>query len=720
VGDEVRLGDAGADDAAVADACRACHAPAPATPLGEDGHGVSAGQRRRIALARALLRARAVRAAGGTPLVLLDEPSEDLDRVTESVVASVVDDLRSWGIVVVATHSDVLVGLADRRVTFTGGRVSSTVNQRLRRPSVVAALRPTALAPHAVPTAAVRRTGYRLRDLVREANATRRLLLAAALSVFAALSGLGLTVTSMWLISRAAQHPNVQALAVAVVGVRTFAIGRALLRYAERLVTHDGALRMLATLRVQVFAALRPLPPSVLGGYGRGDLLRRFVGDVDGAQEGLVRALVPVSGALAGGLGAVAIATALAPLAGAYLAIGLILAGVVVPALAYRAAGSGENLVRIAGRRDRRSAALLDAIDELVAYGRATDALAAVSSDDAALSRESRRASGAAAAGTLGSGIAAALTMVGVLATAAQAVQAGRLAVVNIGVLAVCVLTGFESVAALPAAFVAWARCRAGLLRVAEVTGRVPAYAEPKTPARVPEAALGLRAQDVTLAPADDAPAVLYDGALDLEPGRRIALVGPSGCGKSTLLAAALRMLPLRKGSVAVTAGGTSVDLRELRAADVPLLVAGSLQGDHVFDATLRDNLRFVRPDATDDELDDVARRVGLLDDIRTLPEGWSTAAGPDGAALSGGQRQRLLVARALLADPEILVLDEPTAHLDVQTERVLLDDLLDATAGRTVLMTTHRRLSDGRVDQVLRMADGSLQADARAVARLA
>jgi ATP-binding cassette subfamily C protein CydCD len=503
-----------------------------------------------------------------------------------------------------------------------------------------------------------------------------------------------------------------------VVGVRTFAIGRAVLRYAERLVTHDGALRMLAALRGRVFAALRPLPPSVLGGYGRGDLLRRFVGDVDGAQEGLVRAIVPVSGAVAGGLGAVILAAAFVPLAGLSLALGLLLAGGLVPVLAYRGAGSGAPLVHIAGQRDRRSAALVDTLDELVAYGQSEREVAAVSAADAQLRTASRRAAFAAAGGTFGSGVAAALTMAAVIAAAAQAVHAGRLPVVDVGVLAVCVLTGFEAVAALPAAFVAWARCRAGLQRVAEVTEQAAPFAEPATPAVAPEGHLGLTARDVTLTPAVDAPAVLRRGDLDLEPGRRIALVGPSGCGKSTVLTAALRMLPVRRGSLAITGSGGAADLRELRAADVPPLIAGSLQGDHVFDATLRDNLRFVRPDASDTDLDAVALRVGLLADIRAMPRGWSTAAGPDGSALSGGQRQRLLVARALLADPQILILDEPTAHLDADTEQVVLDDLLDATAGRTVLLTTHRRLDDGRVDGVLRLVDGELRADPMPVAK--
>jgi len=708
VADEVGLGDPSAPAAAVADACRTCRAPDPSVLLGEDGAAVSAGQRRRIALARVLLRARAVRAAGGVPLVLLDEPSEDLDRGTEAVVAAVLDGLRGWAIVVVATHSAALLQRADTIVTVEAGQLGEV----RREPRAAAAglgpaedepVRPAPVADE--PTV----RPYRLRDLVREAGATRRLLLATVLSVATTLSGLGLIASSMWLISRAAQHPNVQALSIAVVGVRTFAITRALLRYAERLATHDGALRMLAALRVRVFAALRPLPPGVLGSYGRGDLLRRFVGDVDGAQEGLVRAVVPAAGALAGAVGAVVLATALAPLAGLALGLGVLAGGVVVPVAAYLLAGDGGGLVRLAGERDRRSAALVEALPELIAYGRAGAEIEATTAGDAALRRAARRPALAAALGTFGGAVTASATLVAVLAAAASAVHAGALPVVEVGVLAVCVLSAFEAMAALPAAFVAWARCRAGLRRVAEVTGRPPAFAEPDAPAVVPAGPHGVAADAVVLAPAPDAADVVHGSSLDVAPGTRVALVGASGCGKSTLLAAALRLLPLRSGAVSVTGEGPAADVGRLRAADVPPLVAGSLQGDHVFDVTMRDNLRVVRPTASDDELDAVARRVGLLELVRSLPDGWSTIAGPDGAALSGGQRQRLLLARALLCDPDVLVLDEPTAHLDEDTERVVLDDLLDATAGRTVLLTTHRRLADGRVDRTVQLVDGQL-----------
>ena len=709
---EVRLGAPDADAADVESACRACHTPPADTPLGEDGRFVSAGERRRIALARVLLRARAVRAAGRVPIVLLDEPSEDLDPATEWVVAAVIHELRTWALVVLATHSEELAGIADQRVRLRNGRVTAIVTQQPTRLRAIPAAGLSTLGEHAPvrPEAQPAVSDFRLWDVVRAAGATGRLSMAALLAVLTVLSGLGLTAASMWLISRAAQHPNVQALAVAVVGVRSFAIGRALLRYGERLATHDAALRMLSALRVRIFATLRGAPTTVAGSYRRGDLLRRFVADVDGAQEGLVRAAIPACGAAAGMVGGVALAAALAPGAGALLALGLVVGGLLVPLAAHRVAANADGLVRAAGDRDRRASELLDAFDELFAYGAVPGVVAEVGAADAEVSRAARRPAIAAAAGMLGSGLVAALTMAGVLMAVAAARSSGQLSAVDVGVVVICVFVGFESVGGLPAAFVAWARCRAGLTRVADVTRRTTVLPEPAAHRLVPDADAGLRVRNLYLAPAPGERWVVCDGSFDLQPGRSITLVGPSGCGKSTLLGAVLRMADVGDGTVAITAAGEEIALSEVRSADLPAVIAGSLQGDHVFDVSLRDNLRFVRPSATDQDLDDVARRVGLLADVRAMPDGWSSPAGPDGSALSGGQRQRLLVARALLADPSILVLDEPTAHLDGELERQVLADLTDATRGRTILMTSHRARTADASDEVIRMVDLGLR----------
>jgi ATP-binding cassette, subfamily C, bacterial CydCD len=725
---EVRLADASAGDQLVDVVCRACRTPRPETLLGEDGGSVSAGQRRRIALARVLLRVEAVTRMGAVAIVVLDEPSEDLDPGTERVVADVITTLAGRATVLIATHSELLASLADRRITLDAGRV---VDDARQVPARAVALTPspepsydaeidadtdTHTDAETADAAVTPVPRLSLRRLIDAEGLRSRVLVAAGLSALAGLAGLALTGSSIWLISRAAEHPNVQALAIAVVGVRTFALGRSLLRYLERLAAHDAALRLLVGLRAQVFAALRILGPSALGGFRRGDLLRRFVGDVDGLQDGLVRAFVPLSGAIVTSAAAGLLAGLLVPAAGVVLVVALAVAGLLVPWVSQRAAGGAAELVRLVGYRDERSSALVDGLGELTAYGAATNCVDHIARVDAEVALLARRPAIAATAGTaLLSGLAA-LTLPVVLALGATAVHDGELSGISLGVLAVCVLVGFDAVAPLPSAFAAWARCRAGLARVARVLAAAPAFEEPIAGVAVPTQSVGVAARQLDLRPAAGAPAVLRDAGLRIESGSRTALIGPSGSGKSTLLAATLRLVSADSGVVEICGVGPATDLVSLRAGDMPPLVAGSLQGDHVFDATLRDNLRVVKPDASDDELDDVAAQSGLAAFIHALPMSWSTSAGPDGAALSGGQRQRLLLARALLADPHVLVLDEPTAHLDADTEREVLADLLDATAGRTVLISTHRRLQPGQVDATLRIDSGALILEPAAV----
>ena len=700
VGAEVGLGDPLAGPAAVAQAIADCAAPPAGTALGEDGSRVSAGQRRRIALARALLRARSVAERGGVPLVLLDEPTEDLDADTEAVVAAVISSLAGWATVLVVSHSAALRAVADRRLKLVEGRVESDRLQR--RSQFPARVLPVQPPPERASTESPEAGARSLRALFGPpSRLARQLLPSALLSGAAGIAGLALTASSIWLISRASQHPNVQALEVAVVGVRTFALARALLRYFERLTMHGAALSILSGVRVRVFAALRPLVPAGVSRYGRGDLLRRFVADVDGIQEGLVRAVLPILGAAITSVAAIGLASALVPTAGLVLAAGAVLA-LLVPLGARRLAGDGRPMARLAGARDQAGNALLDGLAELVAYGADHAAVAEVNRLDRALVRASRRATLTAAGGAALAGGTAALTLPLTLAAGIAASSGGRVSPLAVGVLAACVLATFDGLSPLPAAFAAWARMRAGLSRVAEVLATPAPMPAALEPAPVPAGALGLQLAGADLAPAPGELALLHEVNLALDPGRRVALAGPSGSGKSTLLATTLRLLPLVRGELALVSDAGTAPVSAVAEADLVPKVAGSLQGDHVFDTTLRENLRLVRPQARDHDLDAAAERAGLLEFVRKLPDGWSTVAGPDGANLSGGERQRLLLARALLADPEILILDEPTAHLDEATEQAVLADLLSGTAGRTVLFSTHRRLRPDQIDSVV------------------
>jgi thiol reductant ABC exporter CydC subunit len=541
-----------------------------------------------------------------------------------------------------------------------------------------------------------------LADVARLGGAPRsRLVLAAALGAGTVLFGVGLMATAGYLIVRAAERPPVLSLMITIVAVRFFGLGRPLLRYAERLASHDVALRVLGRVRTAVYQRIEPLAPAQLGCYRHGELLSRAVADVDAIQNLYLRGIGPPMVALAAGSVSVAVTAAFLPAAAVALCVGLLAGGIAVPALSGAlAARSGPRQAAARGALSAEVVELMDGSAELVAFGAEDAGLASVRAADSDFVANSMR--DALATGT-GDGLAllvTGLTVAGVLLAAIQAHADGRLDRVLIGMLALLALASFEAVNPLGEAARALSATRASGRRVLDLTTQGAAISDPLDPAPAPEWPFTVALDRVTARyPAQPRPALTgFD--LRLAPGERVALVGPSGAGKTTVVNLLLRFLDVEGGQVTVDGR----DVRDYRQADVRRVFAVAGQDSHLFTASIADNVRLARPEAAEWEVELALRRARIWEWVRRLPEGADTLVGEQGRRLSGGQRQRVVLARALLADAPVLVLDEPTAHLDHETAEQLMQATFAAAEGRTVVLITHRPEGLELVDRVLRL----------------
>ncbi|WP_327046089.1 thiol reductant ABC exporter subunit CydC [Microbispora sp. NBC_01189] len=531
-------------------------------------------------------------------------------------------------------------------------------------------------------------------SVVAVAGTGRRLVLAALAGSAADLAGVALIASAAWLITRAAEQPPLAALSVAIVAVRAFATTRGIFRYGERLAGHDVALRAQAGTRERLYQALIPAGPLPQRGA---DLLSRMVDDTDAVQDLLVRCLLPAVAALVTGLTAVVVAGFLLPVAAPVLAAGLLAAGLALPA--GTAAAARRWSARIAPARAGLAARVADLVHgaaDLAAYGARDEALSAAMDADSRLARLERGQARINAA-ALGIGVLAQGLTVAAVVWVAQGAGLDRVAT---AVLALTSLVAFEPALALGAAGERFAAVLAALRRLRETAATPPAVREPDEPAPPPEPPLTIEVDDLVVRHGGREPA-LNGVSLTLTPGRRVAVVGPSGAGKSTLLSALMRTVEIESGAIRLN--GT--DVRRLSSDDVRARVTGLTQDPYVFQASFTDNLRLAGPGASTGEIEAAVRRARL--DAWAGRTGWDTVLGEDGRTVSGGQLQRLALARALLYDPPVLLLDEPAEALDEETADLLTADLLDATRGRTTLLVTHRLRGLEQVDEIVVLEGG-------------
>ena len=547
--------------------------------------------------------------------------------------------------------------------------------------------------------------GEPLLRLLRLGHAVRgRLLLAAAAGAAATGCAVALLAVSGFLLARASQHPGILAIAGAVVAVRALSVGRGIFRYAERLTAHDAAFRVLADTRVAIYRRLARLAPAGLSAFRSGDLLARLIADVDATQDLFIRGVTqPLAAALVGAGAVTACLLILAP-AGAVLAAGLLAGGLAVPAVAAIADRTSRR--RTAPARGELAAGLANMLAgaaDLHAFGAEDASLARTAATDAELTSLARRSAAATGLGTGLTSLASGLTVWGVLILGVAVAGAGTFGRVPLAVVTLTALAAFEAVTPLTGAALQVGQARTSARRVCAVLDAPDPVHEPRCPLPPPDPPVTVTLRGARVRYRPDAPFALDGLDLDLAPGRRVALVGPNGAGKSTVAALLMRFVDL--------AGGTATlcghDLASYAPDDVRRLIGGCPQDTHVFDTTIGANLRLARPGASDDELAAAAARARLLPWIETLPKGFQTPVGVHGTAMSGGERQRLALTRALLADPALLILDEPTAHLDPDARHALTADLLEVTAGRGTLLITHQLDGLDQADEIVVLEAG-------------
>jgi len=513
-------------------------------------------------------------------------------------------------------------------------------------------------------------------------------------------SSIGLLATSAWIISRAAERPSIAALSVAVVGVRFFGVARGVLRYLERLVSHETTFHILAGLRVWFYERIVPLAPARLMQFRSGDLMSRAISNIETLQEFYVRAIAPP-------LVAMLTALLMAIFFGAFDPI------LAVTVIAFMLAASlgvtwlARQLTRRSGAAAvaARNAFNADVVDmaqgmaDVVAFNAEARQAAKIQAAAEALSRAQRRI------GRVGALQTALINLlINLCALAVLILAAPRAEGIVLATLVLAAIASFEAIAPLPTAAAHLQTQLSAAQNLYSVVDAAPLVSEPAQPLPMPSDCT-LQVENLRFRYAEGEPYALDDITFTLPHGSAFAIVGGSGGGKTTLVNLLLRFWDYQEGLIAL--GG--VDIRQLSSAALRARIGVVTQQTYLFNTTIRENLLIAKRDATEEQIIAATQRAQLHEFIMRLPEGYQTRVGEFGVNLSGGERQRLAIARALLKDAPLLILDEPTANLDAQTERDLLSALQALMQGRTTLLITHRLVALEQMAQILVLQHGKL-----------
>jgi ATP-binding cassette subfamily C protein CydC len=531
------------------------------------------------------------------------------------------------------------------------------------------------------------------------------MMLAALLGFLTVGSSIGLMMTSAYIIAKAALHPSIVELQVAIVGVRFFGISRGIFRYLERYVSHEVTFKLLAKFRVWFYRAVEPLAPARLMRYKSGDLLTRLVADVESLEHIYIRVFAPPLIALLISLLMWILFGLISVVFSLLLMLFFFAAAVGVPILIRRLSKeTGEKLIEL---RSELNAMALDGVQgmaELLVFGQAQRHLEKFD----ALNREyitlQRRMAQIGGLHESLIGLLMNFAVLSIMIAAIPQVSASVLDGVYLSVLAIGTMAAFEAVLPLPAAVQHLESSLKASKRLFEISDSQPPVQEPATPRSAPKN-FSLSAKALTFSYSQNEAPVLKNISFELAEGGALAIVGPSGAGKTTLLNLLLRFWEYEKGLLCI--GGT--DIRNFTSEQLRSWLSVVSQNTHLFNGTVRENLLLGNPSARENDILSALERAQIREFVERLPQGLDTWIGEQGLQLSGGERRRLAITRALLKNAPLMIFDEPTANLDALSEREIFNTIRQLTKQKTTLVITHRLIGLENADEILVFLDGKI-----------